>query len=260
MKGRRENRNSKKAGEPETKSVRSSRKRKRKQGPQLAVTAVTLDPKHLGHIKSVAVVMARAFCQSPFYKYIWGDDGDDAGREVFLAWLFERNIQARPTTTRVSLAGSVENIVCAFLFQASDIPPPRILEIVMKIGLQIPFSYGPRVLLRLLEVAKFCKSLLNITLKRGLHRSCDPFYQLERMAVTPEWQGKGVGSTSLLCALKTADERKMGVRLMTQEERNVRFYRKLGFEVVEKRDLTDRFGCTNWVMWRRPTGGGRAMI
>ena len=42
------------------------------------------------------------------------------------------------------------------------------------------------------------------------------------------------------------------VLLNTQEERNVQFYERLGFDVVQKQDMGGLYGCTNWSMVRQP--------
>ena len=52
-----------------------------------------------------------------------------------------------------------------------------------------------------------------------------------------------------------ADTSKRHVRLSTQEERNVRFYQRLGFQVIDERefapDNNEKYGFTHWVMVRK---------
>ena len=57
-------------------------------------------------------------------------------------------------------------------------------------------------------------------------------FTLERMVVLPEHQGRGLGSRCLGVALETASSAGLPTLLSTQLEVNVRFYGKLGFEVV----------------------------
>jgi len=73
----------------------------------------------------------------------------------------------------------------------------------------------------------------------GLHDSDEStpddqeFLQLERMVVAPERQGQGIGSEALKIGLReTADARHLRVVLGTQEERNVVFYKRAGFQMM----------------------------
>ena len=56
------------------------------------------------------------------------------------------------------------------------------------------------------------------------------------MVVKPGWQGKGIGSQCLKQGLEEAARRNQGVLLSTQEERNVTFYSRVGFEEVFRDD------------------------
>ena len=58
--------------------------------------------------------------------------------------------------------------------------------------------------------------------------------RLERMVVLPNYQGQGIGSSALNEALKEADQHQLDVFLVTQEKRNVNFYTRLGFKVIQE--------------------------
>ena len=51
--------------------------------------------------------------------------------------------------------------------------------------------------------------------------------------------------------MREADAEKLAVLLFTQEERNVRFYAKLGFEVVAD-EICPVGAFRNWAMVREP--------
>ena len=55
--------------------------------------------------------------------------------------------------------------------------------------------------------------------------------RLNRLTVLPARQGQGVGSTALAAALRDVDA---PVMLETQDARNVAFYERLGFAVVDE--------------------------
>jgi len=56
------------------------------------------------------------------------------------------------------------------------------------------------------------------------------FYLIERMAVSEEFHGRGIASRFFAEALATLEP--LPVLLSTQEERNARFYEKLGFKIL----------------------------
>jgi len=76
--------------------------------------------------------------------------------------------------------------------------------------------------------------------------------RLNRMTVLPEYQGKGVGTHALSSALEEADQEGLSVVLATQERRNVVFYKRLGFKVVDESHVDIGKGYTNWMMLREP--------
>mmetsp|Transcript_3054 Transcript_3054/g.5919 ORF Transcript_3054/g.5919 Transcript_3054/m.5919 type:complete len:267 (-) Transcript_3054:400-1200(-) len=247
--------------------------------PQLTVKRLSAgDP---NAIKQAASVMAKAFLRSPVYLYMWGDDDDDAGREAFLSFLFERNIQLRPQCCRCVTAGPATPeskghgrgqredepvVVCSFMFIDPEVTPPSLWEMISVGLLTIPFRFGLTPMLRLLECVRYFGQSKDKVLG-GERRAL----QLERMTVLPSFQGKGIGSRSLRVALGEAKARGLPVFLSTQEERNVRFYNKLGFKVVQKQafpppsssssssssasslSTKKKKKCTNWSMlWEPP--------
>jgi ribosomal protein S18 acetylase RimI-like enzyme len=76
------------------------------------------------------------------------------------------------------------------------------------------------------------------------------------LGVTPEAQGRGVGSRLITAKLDQLDTAGTPAFLETATERNVAFYRRHGFDVIsEYRPQPD--APRVWAMWREaPTGGG----
>jgi GNAT superfamily N-acetyltransferase len=84
----------------------------------------------------------------------------------------------------------------------------------------------------------------------GLHPP-EPHWYLATLGVEPEWQGKGIGSTLLQATLADVDERGEPAYLESSKERNVPFYARFGFEVIE--ELASKGGRPiMWRMWREP--------
>ena len=59
-------------------------------------------------------------------------------------------------------------------------------------------------------------------------------WYLETLGVDPNFQGKGIGSSLMNFKLKEIDLQGLPIYLETSTEKNVRFYEKMGFKVVEE--------------------------
>ncbi|CAN5867929.1 GNAT family N-acetyltransferase [soil metagenome] len=71
------------------------------------------------------------------------------------------------------------------------------------------------------------------------------------VGVDPELQGRGVGSALVQEGLSKADENNSVCYLETSEERNVPFYQRYGFTVLEQAPLGAN-GPPGWAMRRQP--------
>lgn len=109
--------------------------------------------------------------------------------------------------------------------------------------LKLLLIFGPSAFRRLLQAKAFEEGEINV----------EGAYRLERMVVEPSVQGKGIGTRALQLALAESDAAGHPVLLKTNEERNVTFYQRLGFEVIgeAKRELGGDPYLV-WVMVRHP--------
>lgn len=78
-----------------------------------------------------------------------------------------------------------------------------------------------------------------------------PHWYLWGLGVEPAAQGRGIGSGLLQPVLTRADAEALPCYLETETERNVAFYQKRGFDVVEAKRMSDS-GPTLWIMLRQP--------
>lgn len=90
---------------------------------------------------------------------------------------------------------------------------------------------------------------------RGMHgiekrHPKEPHYYLSILGVEPSRQGDGVGTALLGPMLRRCDQEAVGAYLETGTERNVRFYARHGFRVLEEVPLPR--GPSMWLMWRDP--------
>ena len=111
-------------------------------------------------------------------------------------------------------------------------------------------------LLQLLPTAPFLLSARTVRALRllfevdGLHPK-EPHWYLATLGTAPERQGQGVGAALLQPVLDLADAEGMPAYLESSKERNVPFYARFGFEVVE--ELHSKVGSPPmWRMWREP--------
>lgn len=85
-----------------------------------------------------------------------------------------------------------------------------------------------------------------------LHKNSAPMphYYLFMLGVCPASQGKGIGGLLLADMLRRVDHEGMSAYLETQNERNVGFYQKFGFEVAAEEPFPKLDGLRNWGMLR----------
>ncbi|MFD6780463.1 GNAT family N-acetyltransferase [Streptomyces diastaticus] len=83
------------------------------------------------------------------------------------------------------------------------------------------------------------------------HRPQEPAWFLDTVAVSPEAQGRGLGSAVLVPGIEEAGQAGCPAFLETSSERNVRFYERLGFRVTAAVTLPDG-GPRTWCMRKDP--------
>lgn len=97
------------------------------------------------------------------------------------------------------------------------------------------------------------QSLSEMDTNAKAHFPEQPCWYLSALGVAPGHQGKGVGSCLMRATLEEIDRQGGAAYLETGEERNVRFYERLGFEVRESAiHIAPPPGPTHWTMWREP--------
>ncbi|HEX3510004.1 MAG TPA: GNAT family N-acetyltransferase [Solirubrobacteraceae bacterium] len=82
------------------------------------------------------------------------------------------------------------------------------------------------------------------------HPHDTPHYYLAVLGTDPARQGQGLGSRLLAPVLQRCDEDGVGAFLESSKERNIAFYSRHGFRVVEEVRLFS--GPPMWQMWRDP--------
>ncbi len=118
-----------------------------------------------------------------------------------------------------------------------------------------PLHTGLGAILTMLPVLPFVASNLGTTLRllaliESKHPH-EPHWYLATLGTAVDRQGTGVGSALLAPVLEHCDAEGVPCYLESSKERNLPFYRRHGFEVVEEVPLPGD-GPPVWTMWREP--------
>jgi ribosomal protein S18 acetylase RimI-like enzyme len=118
-----------------------------------------------------------------------------------------------------------------------------------------PLQTGLSGILTMLPVLPYVAANLRTTLRllalvESKHPR-QPHWYLASLGTAVDKQGKGVGSALMRPVLAHCDAEGLPCYLESSKERNVPFYRRHGFEVVEEVPLPGG-GPTLWTLWREP--------
>ena len=124
---------------------------------------------------------------------------------------------------------------------ASWLPPGVELRSPLSLGViwEGLTGYGPGSLVR---------GLATLVQTQKRHPTGD-YYYLFSIGTRRVQQGRGVGSALMLEGLAKCDEERMPAYLESSNVKNLPFYRRHGFEVVDELQLV-MGGPTMWLMWR----------
>jgi ribosomal protein S18 acetylase RimI-like enzyme len=185
-------------------------------------------------VPALARMLARAFYDDPVAEWAY-PAGDQRLRAL-------ERFQA--TRARQLLAGeevwTSAELTCAALWAQ-----PGSWKSTLREDAQLARSFmHPRLLARMPLVTAGWLAL------ERKHPAAPPHYYLAVLGTDPDHQGEGLGSALLAPVLQRCDEDGVGAYLESSKERNVDFYSRHGFRVVEEVRLL--IGPPMWKMWRDP--------
>ncbi|MGL5940884.1 MAG: GNAT family N-acetyltransferase [Waterburya sp.] len=196
-------------------------------------------------------LLIEAFYDNPAHVYIFMSS-NESKRLKAIHWAFRLNL---------NLQASIGD---SFALVESDKPPGEreikqmafwhspnsgsinLMSMVKEGLLTMPFLFGWRTFKRVIEVTEEFDAIKDrVTAK-------NPVWHLNNMVVAKELRGSGIGSKVLKNQLESVvDPSGFPTILMTQREVNVRFYQRLGFEVVDDSTIgSGEHKFTNWCMVR----------
>jgi ribosomal protein S18 acetylase RimI-like enzyme len=201
---------------------------------QLEVTTLPLPA-----LDEAVNVQARAFFDDPLFAFVFPDDSD---RRERVAWVMRMGVAYGCRYGHVeTTAGMMLGHAVWLLPGDTQIVPERLAEA----GFTEPERYiGEDSLARF---SLFMEQVASV----HEHLIPEPHWYLMVLGVDPPYQGQGVGSTIIQSTLARADMEGRRCYLETAKPRNVAFYRKHGFEVVDQADISGG-GLHIWMMARAP--------
>lgn len=184
-------------------------------------------------VDRLAAMLARAFDDDPMMRFMLASPrrrGHYAKR--FFAWQMRRLLPGE----QVHLAGDATSAAIWAL-------PGRWRESAIE-GLGLSFAMLPAVARHLPRVAASIAMLERKHPRR-------PHMYLTVLGAEPAAQGRGFGSAAIAPGLAFADAEGLPAFLESSKERNIDFYARFGFRVVEELRLPGG-GPPFWPMWREP--------
>jgi len=193
--------------------------------PPIAVPLQTADQRH------AARVLALAFWDDPVQEYLLPDSASRLARlDRFFAWALVDGRQR-------GFLATTPGLDAVSVWHRPEQPKPTPLDLVRAapMGLRV---FGRRVGtgIHVLEA-----------MERLVPR--EPHWYLSILGTDPSRRGTGAGAAVMQVGLDHADEHGIATYLVSSKERNLSYYARFGFDVLETITLPGA-GPTMWTMWR----------
>lgn len=171
-----------------------------------------------------AALLGRAFGSDPMMRYVLPDE---ARRARLLPHLLGGLLRHSLAHGRADAAPDLAGVAC-WLSPGNTAPTvPQMLRSGLLAG---TLRLGPAGVRRLFRLV----GPMEDTHKRLMP---GPHWYLQLLAVEPDRAGRGTGGALLVAGLARADADRLPCYLETHNERNLRFYGRHGFEVVDETDV-----------------------
>lgn len=193
---------------------------------------------------SASQLLADCFFDNPAHIYFCRKE---TTRKAELAWLLGLNLKLQMAHEAESFCISDNNMTKAMGFWTK--PNQTKVGLLQKMSgglVKVPFKMGMSAFFNVMEVSAGIEQHLHQTMGKMTH-----YRYLNNMVIQPELQGKGLGTKILQKEFDRiqAEENNAILALSTQRYWTVKFYERLGFEVLlEEKIGKDDFAFTNWTM------------
>jgi len=186
---------------------------------------------------TVAYILARAFQNDPFYRFVFPDEKK---RSRELQWLMQKVVNYSLRYGAVYTTLEKEGVLCWL--------PPDNTELtfgrIVRTGLHL-------IVLRF-GLAAYRRFNDNMSYTGQLHtyHAPGPHWYLWAIGVDPSDQGKGIGGKLMQPVLASAHAADTPCYLETHNEKNIHFYEKHGFNVVHEGNVP-KHRLSVWAMLRK---------
>ena len=192
-------------------------------------------------VRAATNTLVRAFREDPVARYLFPED---KRRARLMPWYLGSAARYCQPYGEVYATGNVDGV-------AAWLPPgkTRVANYwhMLRSGMLLaPLKVRPAEFSRLMALRKYTEAA---------HERWAPMrhWYLFVLGVEPSRQGHGIGGALLEPVLGRADAGETPCYLETQYERNVPFYERHGFKVVQVGSVSDD-GPRFWAMLRKPAG------
>jgi ribosomal protein S18 acetylase RimI-like enzyme len=193
-----------------------------------------------GRLSEAVGVLTRTFLANPNFVHLFPDEGARARALPYVQRACLRDALAAGRVHVAIREGEIAGVAAWLPPGGFPLSPRRQLRVAPDMARVL--ASAPRSLPRLLRfTARVAK----------LHPS-QPYWYLEVVGVEPSQQGLGIGTRLLEPGIFEAEGAGQPCYLETMTERNVGWYRRLGFEVREAGVSFLPGGPPNWTMIRHP--------
>lgn len=177
-----------------------------------------------------ASLLAEAFHTNPPHVYIFPDV---AKRAKQMAWLMPRNVVAQARSCRGFCRVDDGRLQVMGFWQAPGAPDIRLTDMIRVGLLKAPLALGLGATGRALAILDAIDRQREQAL-RGAKAWC-----LHNFAVQADLRGRGLGGRTLTEEIANIRHQDPGATIVleTQKPENIRFYRALGFEILDVQEL-----------------------
>ncbi len=189
-------------------------------------------------IKHAAAVMARAFYNDPFFTFVLPDPKK---RARVLPWLFGKTIRYGHCYGKVYTTSSIDGVA---MWLGPKNTSLAMMGTLLTGLFMLPLKLRRRELQRSLLLSRFANQLHKKSVN-GLH------WYLYGLGVEPSLQGQGIGHLLLQPILAQADREALVCFLDTNNDKNLPFYERNGFAVLNHGQASQTSPYT-WIMLREP--------
>jgi len=197
---------------------------------------VKLEPSHMQ--KATAVLSASFFSYPMFMFYF----PDPKRRTRYLPWYFRNILNCAMHYGEVYTTTEISGVI----FTLPPVHTRITLWEYIKSGFFLtPFLLGFHNYKQSMDCERFVANTQERIMKNR------PHYYLWGLAVDPKQQVTGIGAALLLTVLTKADAQKVPVYLETHDEKNVSYYQKHGFFLIDTVKIP-KYQLQVWCMLREP--------